>query len=108
MKMNNSKKKFINLFIKSFIFTSIAILFVVGLALADTGTKEVAGYMGDKALQIYTENNGIKIKLFDNTFIINKPLIIDKGINFISNTGKSIYEFIKGLNGLNNFSKLII
>jgi len=105
--MSYSKKYFIKTYLKAFTLTALAIIFVSGLALADTNTKEVAGYMGDNVLQVAATPEGIDISLFGSGIVISKPDAIGTASVYINDGYNKAKEIYTGAGGVWRFIELI-
>jgi hypothetical protein len=97
--MRFNKRK-IKAFFQAFLVTTIALCFVSGLAIADMGTRGVAGYIDGSSLAFSSTNEGLKLTFLDNSFhfpsfsFINGIKIFFNGtINLINNT-KAVFELI--------------
>jgi hypothetical protein len=67
MRFNKRKLK---AFFQAFLVTGIALFLVSGLAIADMGTRGVAGYIDGSSLAFSSTNEGLKLTFLDNSFQI--------------------------------------
>lgn len=97
MKINKRK---IKAFFQAFLVTTIALCFVSGLAIADMGTRGVAGYIDGSSLAFSSTNEGLKLTFLDNSFNLPAFGFLNSIKNFFSGTinlidsAKAVFELI--------------
>lgn len=98
--MRINKRK-IKAFFQAFLVTSIALCFVSGLAIADMGTRGVAGYIDGSSLAFSSTNEGLKLTFLDNSLNIPAFGFLSSIKNFFSGTmslfgnAKAVFDLVQ-------------